>query len=272
MLDMTGFAASLVHRGIRLIRVPTTVLSQNDGGVGVKNGMDEHGQKNYVGTFAPPFAVLTDFNFLRTLPDKYWIGGLAEAFKVALIKDPDLFEYLRSNAARLNKRDEQAIEQVVKRTAILHLDHIRSGGDPFEFGTARPLDFGHWAGHRIETLSHYEIGHGQAVGIGIALDSCYAARKGLLTEEERDAILEALKAVGLQIWNDLLEKKTSGNDELEILAGLDEFREHLGGRLTITLPDHIGRKTEVHEMNRVIIRECLSYLKKISHREEIQSS
>jgi 3-dehydroquinate synthase len=80
VLDGVGFAASIVHRGVRLIRIPTTVLAQDDAGVGVKNGMDEHGIKNFVGTFAPPFAVLSDFDFLPTLKDKYWIGGVAEAF------------------------------------------------------------------------------------------------------------------------------------------------------------------------------------------------
>ncbi len=98
VLDMVGFATSLVHRGLRLVRVPSTTLAQDDAGVGVKNGMDEHGQKNFVGTFAPPFAVINDLELLRTLADRDWIGGVAEAFKVAIIKDAALFENLAKMA------------------------------------------------------------------------------------------------------------------------------------------------------------------------------
>ncbi|MFC1814658.1 3-dehydroquinate synthase [Thermodesulfobacteriota bacterium] len=263
VLDMVGLSASLVHRGLRLIRVPTTVLAQNDAGVGVKNGVNNRGVKNFAGTFAPPFAVLIDYRFLRTLSHKYWLGGIAEAFKVAIIIDRDFFDYLSRNATKLKERDEAAIEETVKRCAILHLEHIRTNCDPFEFGSARPLDFGHWSAHRLETLSGYDMGHGQAVSIGIALDSFYAYKVGLLSLEERDAIIDALEESGLPIWSDLLELKTSG-DRLEILQGLDEFQEHLGGQLTVTLPHHIGRKIEIHEMDASIIKKAVAYLKKRS--------
>jgi len=260
VLDSVGFAASVVHRGIRMVRVPTSVLAQNDAGIGVKTGMDEHGVKNFVGTFAPPYAVLVDFDFLSTLSDKYWTGGLAEAFKVAIIKDRPFFEYLEHHAARLPDRDAEVIETVIKRTARLHLDHIRTGGDPFEFGTARPLDFGHWAAHKLEVLSNYRLGHGQAVAIGIALDSRYAASTGWMTEAEAARTHRALTAVGLPTWDNLLEARSAGGAS-EILNGLEEFREHLGGRLTVTLPHGIGDKVEVHEMDTSRIMEAVSFLK-----------
>ena len=259
-LDVVGLAASLVHRGVRLIRVPSTVLSQNDAGVGVKNGIDQYGMKNFAGTFTPPFAVLNDFGFLRTLPEKYWTGGIAEAFKVAIIKDRDFFDFLCANGQKLRERDESAIETTIKRCAILHLEHIRTSGDPFEFGSARPLDFGHWCAHKLEMLTSHRIGHGLAVAIGIALDSCYAQRKGMLSAMERDSIIDAMERTGLPVWNDLLESKTP-EGELQILKGLDDFREHLGGQLTITLPATIGRKVEVHEMDAAFIYEAVAYLK-----------
>ncbi len=269
VLDLVGFAASLIHRGLRLIRVPTTVLAQDDAGVGVKNGMDEHGVKNFIGTFAPPFAVLIDFDFLRTLETKYWTGGIAEAFKVAIIKDAPFFDYLCRHAGQLNAREESVIEYVVQRCAILHLDHIRSNGDPFEFGTARPLDFGHWLAHKLEILSDYQIGHGQAVAIGIAVDSCYAVQTGYLTWDECHRILNAMRETGLPIWHELLDFKLPGED-LEVIRGLDDFREHLGGQLTITLPDHIGQKIEIHEMQPSIIRWAIRYLKEFSSRKSVR--
>ena len=260
VLDIVGLAAALVHRGLRLIRIPTTVLSQDDSAVGVKNGIDAYGVKNYAGTFAPPFAVLIDFAFLRTLDARYWIGGIAEAFKVAIIKDGDFFEYLCSHANALRNRSEKAIEQVIRRSAVLHLDHIRGSDDPFEAGAARPLDFGHWSGHRLEVLSGYEIGHGQAVAIGIALDSFYAWRTDLISRVDFDAIITALRDTGLPVWSSLLERRDN-RGQLEILRGIEDFREHLGGQLHVTLPCHIGNRVEISDMDHGIIVDGIEFLK-----------
>ena len=161
LLDMVGFATAIVHRGLRLIRVPTTTLSQNDAGIGVKNGMNEHGMKNFVGTFAPPFAVINDFSFLHTLDGQHWIGGAAEAFKVAIIKNAEFFEFLCANARALRDRQAAPMEELIRRCARLHLEHIRTSGDPFEFGSARPLDFGHWAAHKIEAMSNFTLDTGR---------------------------------------------------------------------------------------------------------------
>jgi len=263
VLDMVGFAASLVHRGLRLVRVPSTTLAQCDAGVGVKNGMDEHGQKNFVGTFAPPFAVINDLELLRTLEDRDWIGGAAEAFKVAIIKDAEFFDQLCASAGRLRARDQQAMEACVKRTALLHLEHIRTSGDPFEFGSARPLDFGHWAGHKLETISGFKLGHGQCVSIGIALDSFHAMRQGLISQGEFERIVSAMRECGLPVWSELLAQRTP-DGTLEILAGLAEFREHLGGALNVTLPDGIGGKIEVHEINPLFVEEALDELRRLA--------
>jgi 3-dehydroquinate synthase len=261
VLDMVGFAASIVHRGLRLVRLPSTTLSQGDGGVGVKNGMDEHGMKNFVGTFAPPFAVINDLELLSSLPQREWIAGVAEAFKVAIIKDAGFFEFLCACAAALAAREESAMERTVRHTAALHVEHIGSGGDPFEFGSARPLDFGHWSAHRLESMSGYELGHGQAVAVGLALDSYYAMRRELISAEEFERILSGLSAAGLPVWDDLLARRDAAG-RLEVLRGLEEFREHLGGALTVTLPRGIGAKVEVHEMDTALLEEGIGHLRK----------
>ncbi|WP_373501729.1 3-dehydroquinate synthase [Desulfococcus sp.] len=244
VLDMVGFAAALVHRGLRLLRVPTTTLAQNDAGIGVKNGINDQGQKNYIGTFAPPFAVLNDAAFLTTLTFEQWIGGISEAFKVAIIKDAAFFEFLVDAAAALRARDGAVMEEAVRRCAILHLDHIRNTGDPFEFGSARPLDFGHWAAHKLESMSGFTMGHGQAVAVGIALDAYIAVRQGLMAEADFIRIVYGLQACGLPVWEERLHRRAP-DGSLEILAGLAQFREHLGGDLMITLPNGIGGKVEV---------------------------
>jgi len=264
ILDAAGFAASLVHRGLRVVRVPTTVLSQNDGGVGVKNGINFAGQKNAMGVFAPPFAVINDFEFLTTLDDRQWHEGIAEAFKVSIIRDKPFFEFLTENAEKLHQRDSVAMQHLVFRCAELHLDHIRTGGDPFEFGHARPLDFGHWSAHKLETMSDFKISHGEAVAVGVLLDSLYAVSKGWLTRAEFDQIHLALKQSGIPIWRDELEW-TDGGGNLKIFEGIAEFQEHLGGKLCITFPHSIGSRHEVHEIDFDAMADAIRELKKLSY-------
>lgn len=259
VLDMVGFAASIVHRGLRMIRIPTTVLSQNDGGVGVKTGMNEHGQKNFIGTFAPPYAVINDLDFLHSLPEREWRAGIAEAFKVAIIRDASFFDFLCRRAEPLRRREMGDMETLVHRCAEIHLEHIREGNDPFETASARPLDFGHWSAHKLELMSDYTIGHGQAVAIGIAIDIEYASRTGRLNPQDAERILDGLERSGLPTWHALLERR--GLDgRYEILDGLDDFREHLGGVLTITLPDGIGARVDIHDVHEELVLECIRSL------------
>lgn len=260
LLDVVGLAASLVHRGLRVLRMPTTVVGQNDVGVGVKTGIDLHGSKNFLGTFAPPFAVINDFDFLDRLSDREWIAGIAEAFKVAMIKDRCFFNFLCDKAGSLRARDKAAMERLVITCARLHLDHIREGDDPFETGSARPLDFGHWLAHQLEVLSRYRLRHGEAVAVGIALDSFYAMRAGLLPARDFLALMTGLRTAGLPVWHPLLESREAGG-QLAILAGLTRFQEHLGGPLTLTLPAPVGCRIEIHSMDPKIIREGIARLK-----------
>jgi 3-dehydroquinate synthase len=259
VLDVAGFAASLAHRGLRLVRVPTTVEAQNDVGVGVKTGIDYLGAKNFLGTFAPPFAVLNDLDFLDTLPTRDWIAGIAEAFKVALIKDRRFFLALCRDAGRLRRRDRAAMERLVITCARLHLDHIRAGGDPFETGSARPLDFGHWSAHQLEVMSGYRLRHGEAVAIGIALDMVVAWKLGLVARADLDNLLDALTASGLPVWSPLLKRRTRAG-RLAILDGLTAFREHLGGELTLSLPGPVGRCREIHHLRPSQVAAAIRHL------------
>ena len=157
LLDVAGFAAAMAHRGVRLIRVPTTVLSQDDSAIGVKNGINAFDKKNYLGTFAAPFAVINDSRFLPTLSDRDWRSGISEAIKVALIRDAAFFDFIEANAVKLHDRDLPVMEQLVHRSAELHYDHITTNGDPYEQGSSRPLDYGHWAAHKLEPVTDYRL-------------------------------------------------------------------------------------------------------------------
>lgn len=248
LLDMVGLAASTAHRGVRHVRIPTTTLSQADSGVGVKNGINAFGKKNFIGTFTPPYAVVNDSELLVSLSGRDKRAGYVEAVKVALIRDRQFFENIEHDAKALAEFNPEAMQRLIHRCAELHLTHIATSGDPFEFGSARPLDFGHWAAHKLEQLSEYKIRHGEAVAVGIALDVIYARMMGFLDAAATGRILRLLEALGFDLFaNELLH--VDSNQSLIILDGLEEFREHLGGQLAITLLKGIGQGFEVHEMS-----------------------
>ncbi len=254
VLDVVGYAAATAHRGIRVIRMPTTVLGQNDSGVGVKTGVNAFGKKNFIGAFAPPFAVINDWNFLATLHDRDWRGGISEAVKVGLIKDRAFFEWIQQNTDALVKRDLPAMQKLIFRCAELHCLHIARSGDPFESGSARPLDFGHWAAHKLEEMTNYELRHGEAVAIGIALDVAYSALIGSITDSEVRTIHQCLANLKLPL------RHSAMSDTATLMKGLEEFREHLGGQLTITLLRSIGEGYEVHEIDHGKMRRAIATL------------
>ena len=261
-LDLVGFAAATAHRGIRLVRMPTTSLSQGDGGVGVKNGINFFGKKNWVGSFAVPFAVVNDLSFLRSLPEKARRAGIIEAIKVALIRERLFFADIERQADALSRLDDAALEMVIRRSAEIHVDHIATSGDPYEMGSARPLDFGHWVAHKLEQVSAFRVGHGEAVAIGMAVDLVYSKRIGFLEEDVCERILRLIERVGFATFDADLDRQEEGRPT--ILRGLEEFREHLGGKLTITLVPEIGRKLEVNEMDEVEILGALGELRERS--------
>ena len=167
VLDAVGFAAAIAHRGLRLIRIPTTTLAQADSGIGVKNSVNLFEKKNWLGSFAVPWGVINDRSLLTTLSDRDFRCGFSEAVKVSLLKDPDFFDRILSNADSIVARGD-ACWSVIQDSANWHLKHITAGGDPFEMLEARPLDFGHWSAHKLEAMSQFELRHGEAVAIGLA--------------------------------------------------------------------------------------------------------
>lgn len=256
VLDLVGYASAVSHRGIKHIRIPTTVLSQNDSGIGVKNGVNYQGKKNFLGTFAPPAAVFNDDQFLLSLTDRDWRSGISEAVKVALIKDLAFFEWIESHTEQLVERDMETMNYLIKRCAELHLNHIASA-DPFEMGSARPLDFGHWSAHKLEQLSDFNVLHGEAVAMGIALDSAYSFMIGLLSEDKLLQILKVLHSLSFDIANPLIHISDTSSP---ILNGLTEFQEHLGGKLTITLLTDLGVGKEVHEIDHQLLIRASNYV------------
>jgi 3-dehydroquinate synthase len=260
VLDLVGFAAATAHRGIPLVRLPTTSLSQADGGIGVKNGVNFFGKKNWLGSFGVPHAVINDLTFLQGLPVRERRAGLIEAIKVALIRDAAFFEYIGARVPALAKFEAEPFEAVVRESARQHLDHIATAGDPFERGSARPLDFGHWAAHKLEQMSGFQLSHGEAVAIGMALDLIYARRTGLLPEATANWILGLLQQLGFTLYAPALDER-GVNGRRIVVEGLEEFREHLGGRLSIPMIRAPGERMELHEMDEAHVDASIDELK-----------
>lgn len=267
VLDAVGLGAAIAHRGVRHVRLPSTVLSQNDSGVGVKNAVNFKGSKNFTGSFAPPWAVVNDLDFLDYLPPRERLAGISEAVKVALIRDAEFFEWLALNADRLARFQPEAEEWMIRRCAELHMHQIAHGGDPFEQGSARPLDFGHWAAHKLESLTEHTVSHGEAVAIGVALDARYSVLAGLLPEGAETRVADLLRRLGFRLSHPaLLAPAADGRPE--VLAGLDEFRQHLGGKLTVTMLRGLGEGVEVHEIDADLMIQALRWLERLDARDQ----
>ncbi len=256
ILDLVGYAAAIAHRGIRHIRIPTTVLSQNDSGVGVKNSVNYKGKKNFLGTFTPAVAVFNDYQFLATLDKRSWLAGISEAIKVALIKDLDFYQWIITHAEQLPKRDAAAMKELIFRCADLHLEHIRNG-DPFELGSSRPLDFGHWSAHKLEQLSNFQVLHGEAVAIGIAIDVVYSYLLGNLQEQEALSVVHLIHQLGLPVYHELL---STVEGKQKLIQGLVEFQEHLGGRLTVVLLEQLGKGKDYHQIDAELVLQAIDFL------------
>ena len=258
MLDAVGYAAAVAHRGIRLVRLPTTTLAQADSGVGVKNAINYFGKKNWVGTFAVPWAVINDAGLLESLSTRDFQSGFSESVKVALLKDKSEFEWLCENAEAIGSHDMAVATRAIHRSCMLHLLHITEGGDPFEMLEARPLDFGHWSAHKLEPITDYEIRHGEAVAIGIAIDCLYSSISHGLPESDALNVCECLSKLGMRLWHDGLQPVD------RLMQGLEEFRQHLGGRLTITMLEGVGQPINVHEIDVAVMRSAIERLKAIA--------
>ena len=258
VLDTVGFAAGIAHRGIRLIRLPTTTLAQADSGLGVKNGVNLFRKKNWLGTFAVPWGVINDAEMLGTLSNRDFIAGFSEAVKVSLLKDTRFFNSLCRSAALIAERQVESSLDAIRQSAQLHLDHITQGGDPFEMLEARPLDFGHWSAHKLESMSDFVLRHGEAVAIGVAIDTVYSSLALGLPNSDADRILRCLSDLGFSLTDPALH-------DVELLFdGLEEFRQHLGGRLTLTMLPKIGEPVEVHQINRELMVESITKVRRFA--------
>ena len=188
-----------------------------------------------------PTAVINDFSLLSSLSDRDWRSGFSEAVKVALLKDAGEFERLEQHAAAIAERTEAESQRAIIRSAELHWRHIVEGGDPFEDEIARPLDYGHWSAHRLERLTDGALKHGEAVAVGLGIDTALAVELGRATTDFQRRVLSVLHNFGFTLDHAQLD------DPASIFVGIEQFRAHLGGALTLTLVAEPGVPFDIHD-------------------------
>ncbi|MBQ9148818.1 MAG: 3-dehydroquinate synthase [Oscillospiraceae bacterium] len=222
--DLAGFAAATFLRGIQFIQVPTTLLAAVDSSVGGKTAIDLPAGKNLCGAFCQPSLVLCDINTLNTLPEDVFRDGCAEVIKYGVLYDPNLFSHLREKGLAFDR------ESVITRCVELKRDVVTE--DEFDTGARMRLNLGHTIGHGVEARSNFQISHGSAVAIGMAIVTRAGCARGICDEATRDAVLEVLDTFGLP------STTTCAAEELYASALSDKKRS--GGTVNLIIPERIG--------------------------------
>ena len=245
--DVVSVAASLTRRGIAHITIPTTLVGQVDAAIGLKGGVNFGGRKNYLGCFAPPETALIDPAYLRTLPVRELRCGMAEIMKMALVRDRDLFEAISAYGATLIDSafadPPHVARYVIARSIQLMLEEL----EPNSFedkSLQRLVDFGHTFSSTLEERSEYELRHGEAVAVDMALTCELAARLGILDRDECDRILDTFAILGLPVSSAI----SSGSSAADAMA---VTMAHRGGNLNLVVPESVGLGTFVVEEDSV---------------------
>lgn len=243
--DLGGFVASTFKRGIDFIHVPTSLLGQVDAALGGKTGVNLEYSKNQVGTFAHPLFVFVDSQFLRTLPERELLSGLAEVIKYGLIADRKLFELLKAKDSLIPNLDSIIAASIQTKEEFVKSDFK-------ETGDRKKLNFGHTVGHAIESYFLGEVLHGEAVAAGMVCESYLSHKKGMISAEEMMAIHQMI----FSFFNKIELQQKMFPKLIEEMR-LDKKNED--GKLNFTLLIGIGESEINHYMDENIVIESLNY-------------
>jgi shikimate kinase / 3-dehydroquinate synthase len=246
--DLAGFAAATLLRGIRWVSVPTTSLAMVDASVGGKTGFDTAHGKNLIGAFHQPSRVVIDTAHLSTLPSRELRGGFAEAVKIAALFDAAFFDRLQGAAAEL-ARGSGDVAEVLRRCVSLKIDVVSA--DEREKGTRALLNAGHTIGHALEAAGEYqEMQHGEAVAMGLVLETQFAERKGWSAAGTATRLKQVFSALGL-------ECAPTPELALRAIPRLAHDKKRSGSELTLPIVEQIGQGA----LKRVPLRELEGLLR-----------
>ena len=229
--DLAGFVAATYMRGVPLVQLPTTLLAQVDSSIGGKTAVNHGKLKNEIGAFYQPKVVISDIYALKTLPPSQLTNGLGEVIKYAVIKDALFFEYLEKNLDLIGALDDNVLETIVSKCAQIKADVVAS--DERDTGLRNILNFGHTIGHGVESVSDFQIAHGQAVAIGMVAASKIAVELGFANSQTIARLESILKKVGLMTRLPQFEIE-------KILQAMRYDKKARGGKIRFVLPRSIG--------------------------------
>ena len=250
--DIGGFVAACYQRGIDFCQVPTTLLAQVDSSVGGKTGVNLPEAKNIVGAFHQPLAVLADMAFLDTLPPREWSAGMAEVIKYGLIRDADFFTWLEENIVAINKKDQQALQQMVAVSCSNKAAVVAA--DEKEAGNRALLNLGHTFGHAIEAITGYaSVLHGEAVAMGMNMAMDLSQRHGWLDSDSVERARKLIQAAGLPL------QPPPGLTPEKMLQAMASDKKIKAGQLRLILLHGIGQAAIHDDYSKDLLRQTLEY-------------
>ena len=232
--DMAGFAAASYQRGVHLIQIPTTLLSQVDSSVGGKTGVNHALGKNMIGAFYQPKAVIADTDTLDTLPERELSAGIAEIIKYGLICNAEFFEWLENNMQALLGRDNQALSYAIEISCRTKAEIVAA--DERESGKRALLNLGHTFGHAIENgMGYGEWLHGEAVAAGICMAAIMSEQMGWMSENETQKTINLIEQAKLPT------KAPASMSAEQFLELMSVDKKVLDGVLRLVLMKGIGK-------------------------------
>ena len=234
--DTAGWVASGYMRGIPYVNLPTTLLAQVDGALGGKVAVNHTVAKNLLGAFHQPLGVVSNVAYLQTITGRHLRAGLAEAIKKAVIASPDFWDFIEEHLDAILAREPDALVHLVRSASAIKTALIER--DPYEEDLRRPLNFGHTIGHPLETVTGYgPLLHGEAVALGMVVESRIAARRGLLDESSLARVIELLRRAGLPTRAQDVRAEIDG---AAVIAAMEKVRQIRAGSLRFVLPVAFG--------------------------------
>jgi len=249
--DITGFAAATFLRGINFVQVPTSLLAQADSSVGGKVGVDFEGSKNIIGAFYQPRLVYINVNTLRTLPLRELQSGLAEVIKHGIIRDADFFEYIEYNTKKIFSFDADVLQYIAKTNCSIKGKVVEE--DEKESGLRAILNFGHTIGHAIETVSNFNLLHGECVSLGMVGAFKMAQHLEMLDKTIVEKVENMLEKVGLPI-------RLRGMNIDKVYNQMFFDKKIKNNRLTFILPRDVGDVIQLNIDDVTLIKRVLSEL------------
>jgi 3-dehydroquinate synthase len=255
--DLAGFSASTYMRGLNLVQIPTTLLSQSDSSIGAKVAINHPEAKNMIGSFYQPRLVISDPSLLQTLPAREFSAGLGEAIKYGVIADPEILEMLRYNIEHVRSFNQEYVTWLISRCIPIKIRVVEE--DERETGLRKILNFGHTIGHALEQATGYQLlRHGEAVAWGMLAAGWLAIRRNMWNADEFEKLKLIIVRSGALYPLGALKSR-------DVIDALKHDKKKTGKSLNFVLPEATGKVTIVRDVPQDEVRAAVGYILKFRH-------